>query len=54
MREEANFQRRKSSFRNWFSSITQRVTEASYQIIGGITLDGSHYREDIGFRAISG
>ena len=28
--------------------------EASYQIIGGITLDGSHYREDIGFRAISG
>ena len=28
--------------------------EASYQIIGGITLDGSHYREDIGFRALSG
>ena len=28
--------------------------EASYQIIGSITLDGSHYREDIGFRALSG
>jgi phosphoribosylamine-glycine ligase len=28
--------------------------EASYQIIEGITLDGSHYREDIGFRALSG
>ncbi len=28
--------------------------EASYQIIQGISLDGSHYREDIGFRALSG
>ena len=26
--------------------------EASYQIIGGIELEGSHYREDIGFRAL--
>ena len=54
MREEANFQRRKSSFRNWFSPSLSESLEASYQIIGGITLDGSHYREDIGFRAISG
>ena len=28
--------------------------EASYQIIENIRLDGSHYREDIGFRALSG
>ena len=28
--------------------------ETSYQIIQGISLDGSHYREDIGFRALSG
>ena len=28
--------------------------EASYQIIQGISLDGSHYREDIGFRALPG
>jgi phosphoribosylamine--glycine ligase len=27
---------------------------ASYQIIEGITLEGSHYREDIGFRALPG
>ena len=26
--------------------------EASYQIIEGISLDGSHFREDIGFRAL--
>ena len=26
--------------------------EASYQIIEGINLKGSHYREDIGFRAL--
>ena len=26
--------------------------EASYQIIQGIDLEGSHYREDIGFRAL--
>ncbi|MGB1461124.1 MAG: phosphoribosylamine--glycine ligase [Candidatus Thalassarchaeaceae archaeon] len=28
--------------------------EASYQIIEGISLAGSHYREDIGFRALPG
>ena len=28
--------------------------DASYQIIEGISLDGSHYRKDIGFRALSG
>ena len=26
--------------------------EASYQIIEGIDLEGSHYRKDIGFRAL--
>ncbi|HJM24210.1 MAG TPA: phosphoribosylglycinamide synthetase C domain-containing protein, partial [Candidatus Thalassarchaeaceae archaeon] len=26
--------------------------EASYQIIQGINLKGSHYRDDIGFRAL--
>ena len=26
--------------------------EASYQIIEGIQLEGSHYRKDIGFRAL--
>ncbi|MEC9457769.1 MAG: phosphoribosylamine--glycine ligase [Candidatus Thermoplasmatota archaeon] len=31
----------------------QEALDASYQIIEGISLEGSHYRSDIGFRALS-
>ena len=30
----------------------EEAIEASYQIVGGISLEGSHYRSDIGFRAL--
>ena len=39
------------------TGIAPSLSEAlgsSYQIIEGITLEGSHYREDIGFRALPG
>ena len=31
----------------------EEALEAAYQIIDGIALEGSHYRSDIGFRALS-
>ena len=49
----ANFRWRKSSFRNWFSSIAQRITRGVYQIIE-VSSRWLHYREDISFGALSG